>query len=199
MERSNETWVADLRANGSVQQAALLDLRRLLLQGLRGALGGRSRADEALLEDAAQEALVRILQGLTQFEGRARFTTWATSIAIRVAMTELRRRRFKDVSIDALASGTGFEFRVEAPCEDALERNALVATMYALVRDQLTERQRTALLAELGGLPQEEIARRLGSTRNAVYKLTHDARKRLKHALEEAGYGAEDIQSAFTR
>ena len=69
--------------------------------------------------------------------------------------------------------------------------------MYEVMESHLTEKQRTALLAELGGMPQSEIGRHLGSNRNAVYKLTHDARKRLRQGLEDAGYGAEDVQAAF--
>jgi RNA polymerase sigma-70 factor (ECF subfamily) len=42
-------------------------------------------------------------------------------------------------------------------------------------------------------MPQDEIANQLGSNRNAIYKLTHDARKRLKKCLEAAGYTAVDV------
>ena len=65
--------------------------------------------------------------------------------------------------------------------------------MYRIIAMDLTEKQRTALLAEFKGMPQEEIGRRMGSNRNAVYKLTHDARKRLKQGLESAGYSATDL------
>jgi RNA polymerase sigma-70 factor (ECF subfamily) len=80
-----------------------------------------------------------------------------------------------------------------------LEREAILDTMREVIRDGLTEKQRRALLAELRGMPQDKIARHLGSNRNAVYKLTHDARKRLKQGLEMAGFGAEDIRAAFAR
>jgi RNA polymerase sigma-70 factor (ECF subfamily) len=71
--------------------------------------------------------------------------------------------------------------------------------MHRVIRDGLTERQRAVLLAELRGMPQDEIARQLGSNRNALYKLTHDARKRLKQGLEQAGFTAEDIRAALAR
>ncbi len=63
--------------------------------------------------------------------------------------------------------------------------------------EDLTEKQRQTLLAELNGMPQEEIGRRMGSNRNAVYKLAHDARKRLKQGLEAAGYTVADMESAL--
>lgn len=81
--------------------------------------------------------------------------------------------------------------------DEQIERRTILDTMHAIIQAELTEKQRTALLAEMKGMPQDEIARHLGSNRNAVYKLTHDARKKLKHGLEAAGYLAEDIQAAF--
>ncbi len=94
MDRDNETWLAHLTGPGPEQQTALSDLREALLRGLRGAVSHRALADDAFLEDVAQDALVRILERLPQFEGRSRFLTWAISIAIHIAMSELRRQRW---------------------------------------------------------------------------------------------------------
>lgn len=200
--RNNETWLSQLRSSGPAQQAALADLREALLRGLRRALSSRPTADESLLEDAAQDSLVRILQRLEQFEGRSRFLTWATSIAIRIAMSELRRRRWKDVSFEELSAGGDIgQFRAtlggSAP-DVQWEQRAILDKLRAVIETELTEKQRAALLAELRGMPQDEIARHLGSNRNAIYKLTHDARKRLKRGLESAGYDAADVSAAFT-
>ena len=67
-----------------------------------------------------------------------------------------------------------------------------------VIDEELSERQQTALVAELRGMPQEEIGRRLGINRNAVYKLGHDARKKLKRGLEASGFDAEQIRAAFS-
>lgn len=199
--RNNETWLAQLRGNCAVQQAALADLRAAMLRGLRRALSSRPFADESFLEDTVQDSLVRILERLEQFEGRSRFLTWATSIAIRIAMSELRRRRWQDVSFDELTAGGGISIeRVtegDSRPDVQWEQRAILDTMRAVIETKLTEKQRAALLAELRGMPQDEIARHLGSNRNAVYKLTHDARKRLRRGLEAAGFGAADVSAAF--
>jgi RNA polymerase sigma-70 factor (ECF subfamily) len=201
MDRDNETWLAHLGGTGPDQQAALSDLREALLRGLRRALSHRAAASDELLEDVVQDALVRILERLPQFEGRSRFLTWAMSVAIRVAMSELRHRRWKDVSLDEVVAGGDLapaRAIVDEPGPGAQsEREAILAAMHEVIRTGLTEKQRAALLAELRGMPQDEIARHLGSNRNAVYKLTHDARKRLKRDLEAAGFTAEDIGTAF--
>ena len=201
MDRDNETWRAHLGGTGPDQQAALSDLRVALLRGLRRALSHRARVDDAFLEDVVQDSLLRILERLPQFEGRSRFLTWAMSVAIRVAMTELRHRRWKDVPLDEVIAGADVAparaIDDEPSPDTRWEREAILDAMHEVIRNGLTAKQRAALLAELRGMPQDEIARHLGSNRNAIYKLTHDARKRLKRGLEAAGFTAEDIGAAF--
>ena len=203
MCRTDETWVTHLSGSGPDQEAALSDLRDMLLRSLRRAFASRALADDSFLEDAVQDSLLRVLDRLRQFEGRSRFLTWATSIAIRVAMTELRRRHWKDVSLDSLIADSDFTpdtaIDDESGPDAQLAQKALLEKMHAVIQNELTGRQRTALLAELKGMPQDEIARQLGSNRNAVYKLTHDARKRLLLGLQVAGFQAGDIHAAFAK
>jgi RNA polymerase sigma-70 factor (ECF subfamily) len=201
MDRDNETWLEHLGSAGPDQQGALSDLRAALLRGLRRALSHRAGADDGFLEDVVQDALVRILEQLPQFEGRSRFLTWAMAVAVRVAMSALRRRRWKDVSLDEMVADADLApvpVVNDGPEPHAQsEREAILATMHEVIRNGLTTKQREALLAELQGMSQDEIARHLGSNRNALYKLTHDARKRVKRGLEAAGFTAEDIGAAF--
>jgi RNA polymerase sigma-70 factor, ECF subfamily len=201
MDRNNETWLAHLGGTGPDQQAALSDLRDALLRGLRRALSHRAGGGGEFLEDVVQDSLLRVLDRLPQFEGRSRFLTWAMSIAIHVAISELRRRRWKDVSLDEVTAGRDLAPEraiAEGPGPSAQsEREAILAAMHEVIRTGLTEKQRSALLAELHGMSQDEIARHLGSNRNAIYKLTHDARRRLKQGLESAGFTADDIRTAF--
>lgn len=194
--RTNAVWLEQLEKTGPARGRALTALRRILLAGLRRSLSGRAGANDAFLEDVVQEALVRTLDKLDQFEGRSRFTTWATSIAIRTALGELRRKRWQDVSLEEAVRDP---LDASADPERQAQRSALVEAMYHVIDRNLTEKQRIALLAELGGMPPAEIGRRLGSNRNAIYKLTHDARKRLKEGLEAAGYDVSDVQTAFSR
>lgn len=199
--RDNETWLRQLRSDGPEQQAALSDLRDALVRGLRRGLSPPVTGDDAFLEDAVQDSLLRILERLSQFEGRSRFLTWAISIAIRVALSELRRRRWQDVSLDEVTADGRFPSHASVDGrmqpDKKWARKALLEKMQELIESELTEKQRAALTAELKGMPQDEIARHLGSNRNAVYKLTHDARKRLKQALQAAGYEAADVHAAF--
>ncbi|WP_197528185.1 RNA polymerase sigma factor [Posidoniimonas polymericola] len=175
----------------------MAELRELLLRNLRSGLSDRPRADDSFLEDCAQESLLRVLDKLEQFDSRSQFVTWATAIAIRVALGQLRRSRWKDVSLSDLVPATDLPSRDRTADEwapDALmQRRDLLDALNTSIHRDLTDRQRTALLAELKGMPQDEIAEQLGSNRNALYKLTHDARKKLKERLEAAGFTAEDL------
>jgi RNA polymerase sigma-70 factor (ECF subfamily) len=199
--RENAIWMRDLRACGPVQATAITDLRGLLLRGLARSFQARGNLDQAFLEDVAQQALVHILDHLEQFQGRSRFTTWAMAIAVRLAMSALRRKRWQDVSLESMTEPIERALALDrddttSPAQHA-EQHAMVETLRRLIDEALTDKQWMAMTAELGGMPLEEIARRMDSNVNAVYKLLHDARQRLKRGLETAGYTAEDVRSAF--
>ena len=191
----DDNWVNRLR-DPTHQPAALEELREVLLRGLRRAFQSKA-GDDAFAEDIAQDALVRILDRLDQFEGRSRFTTWAMSVAVHLATSELRRKRTKDISLDAITSRDALriEFADDAAEQPSagVERDSVIEKLQDLIDQQLTDRQRIAIQALLNGLPVEEIANRTDSNRNAVYKLVHDARTRLKQGFEQAGYTADDL------
>ena len=205
MSRSNQQWITELGQPGFSQEHALADLRSELLRRLKWGLASYARADDAFLEDSVQDALVKILSRLGQFEGRSKFLTWASTVAIRIALSELRRRKWKVVSLDQILESAGSikELAKTDPAVTTMDSDGIddvFEVMHRLISNSLTERQRTALVAELKGMPQDEIARHLGSNRNAIYKLTHDARKKLKKGLEEAGiFGHEVLNSAAQR
>ena len=203
-ERSNEEWLAALRQSGPLYDEALVDLRALLVRGLGYALSNRSNVDDAVLEDFAQDALMKILDGLDSFRGESRFTTWAQKIAVRVAYTEMRRHRWRDVSLDEITSAPDNDFVPSfmadpsvGPEKQTIQRSVLDA-MRRVIDEELTDKQREALIAvKVNGMPLEEVARRMGSNRNALYKLLHDARQRLKQQLLAEGLSPEEILAAF--
>src|SRR5215203_6987166 len=99
-ERTNEQWLAELR--GPNPDEALADLYDLLVRGLRVGLGSYGGGVDANAEDFVQEALIKITGNLDSFRGESRFTTWAKKIAMNVALTELKRGRWRDVSLQDL-------------------------------------------------------------------------------------------------
>ncbi|MDX1437525.1 MAG: RNA polymerase sigma factor [Anaerolineales bacterium] len=204
VDRTNEEWIADL--SGPDPDPALKDLRNILVNGLRAALSTyQNRNLENILEDFVQEALLKILDNLHSFRGESRFTTWAQKISINVAFTELRRRRWQNVSLqDMIDRYDSNDFTPViltdpsfSPEQQTLLSNAL-ELIDQVINLELTAKQRDALVAViLGGVPLEEVASRMGTNRNALYKLIHDARKRLKQRLTAAGLSPDDILAIF--
>jgi RNA polymerase sigma-70 factor (ECF subfamily) len=191
-ERTDADWLALLAARDG---SAVAELRDRLCRGLVTVLAGR--ADPAAAEDFAQDATVRVLARLADFRGDSRFLTWALAVATRVAFSELRKARYKDVSLDALTAAGGAAPEPAAAADDpaaALDRAAAVETLRRLIDTTLTDRQRAVIRAELDGVPQVVIAERLGTNRNALYKLGHDARMKLKAGLEAAGITADEVR-----
>jgi RNA polymerase sigma-70 factor (ECF subfamily) len=203
--RTNEDWLQALRPVPSPE--ALEELRAILLRGLRAALAGRLDGDvDALSEDFVQDALIKILDSLDTFRGESRFTTWAQKIAIHVALSELRRRRWKDIPLQNFTQSADGEELTPALLTDpqpqpdqVAAQNELLRAVNSLLFEELTERQRTAMLAILqDGLPLREVAERMGTNPNALYKLLHDARQRLKQRLEEkTGLSAQELLAMF--
>jgi len=199
-ERINEDWLADLR--GPNPDAALADLYDLLVRGLRAAFGGYGGGVEADFGDFAQEALIKITGNLDSFRGESRFTTWAQKIAMNVALTELKRRRWRDVSLqDLFARREGAD---RGPADTQLTpeqltfQNMVLGELRRLVDEELTDRQREAVVAVLlEGMPVSEVARRMGTNQNALYKLLHDARRKLKRKVEAAGLSPQEVLAVF--
>ena len=199
-ERTNEQWLTELR--GPNPDRALADLYDLLVRGLGAALGGSGGGVEANFGDFAQEALIKITANLDSFRGESRFTTWAQKISVNVALTELKRKRWRDVSLQELLDRRGAADRGPAESRPTAEQlalqNAVLRELRRVVDEELTDRQREAVVAVLlEGMPISEVARRMGTTQNALYKLLHDARKKLKRQMEAAGLSAEEVLAVF--
>lgn len=208
MDRTNEQWISDLRSSGTVQDAALEDLRGKIRKGLPYSLSKWLTPSDpkfdSLADEVVQETLLRVLDHLESFEGRSKFTTWVHKIAVRIALSELRRKRWEDMSLDELTQGdegtSGFD-RIAAmtPNPDlSAEQVDIMGRIQQVIKNDLSEKQRTALLAiGVHGMPIEEVARRMNMKRNALYKLLHDARLRLKKSMSTEGLSAEEVLAAF--
>jgi RNA polymerase sigma-70 factor (ECF subfamily) len=204
VKRTSEEWLSDLRGEG--QDEALSDLRALLKRGLTYALSGRPNVDEGSIEDFCQDALLKILDKLDTFRGESQFTTWAQKVAVYTALTELRRRRWRDVSLNGIVESREGDDSLAiltdstAGPEQETAQGMLITMLQRLIREELTDKQRQAMTAAVfKGMPLDEVARRMGTNRNALYKLMHDARKRLKKRMLAEGLSAQDVLAAFDK
>jgi len=196
-----DAWLIRLSEGALERELAIEELRTFLVRGLERSLchryGGSAQA-----EDVAQETLLKILSSLDTFQGRSKFTTWAMSIAIRIGISQLRRHYYRDISLNQYARDGDFTIDVPAVEQDAPEtqesRTKLFQMLQKLIDESLSEKQRLAIRGTLQGLPIEEIAYRLNSNRNAVYKLIHDARLRLRKEFEACGITSEEIATVIS-
>jgi RNA polymerase sigma-70 factor (ECF subfamily) len=206
--RTNEIWLADLRGQTAIRDAALADLRGIVEHGLPFALSRWVSPDDPLfaplVEEVAQDTLIRVMEQLDSFEGRSMFTTWVQKIAVRIALTELRRKRWHDSSLDELleADSTPSQSRLvadHAPGPDAIsEQRDMLARVRRILEEELTPKQQEALiLLGIQQVPLEDAAKRLKTNRNALYKLLHDARLRLKRRLRNEGLTAQEVLASF--
>ena len=212
--RTNQQWLEELNTSGAPQEAAIADLRDLLLRAAlyyfsrnRGDFQGFDQDDiRQRAEDCAQDALLAVLEHLADFRGDSKFTTWAYKFAINIAMVTARRERWKGVSLDALASSDEHHFS-ELIFEDksaaaAPEQSAVQAEIRKLIEEvikhDLTDNQRRVLVwMVFHEVPMDEVARHLNTNRNAIYKMLHDARRKLKTGLQARGFDIGETLGLF--
>src|SRR5262245_24086467 len=203
IDRTNEQWVDDLKGAPTDQAQALEDLRVRLQRSIlyylsheRSDLTDRSGQElSQMADDLAQDATLRVMENLSSFRGDSRFTTWATKIAVRLAISELRRARHKDFSLDDITADGDLQLEntdmsavtgsTPPDPETATERAEVMNKIDKALEEILTPRQYQALVAvALREIPMDVVADQLGTNRNALYKLLHDARRKLRSYLE---------------
>ncbi len=199
--RSNDAWIAALRGHGADDARVVDELSRYLHRVVHKAV--RGQLDDADVTDVVHESLGRIVGVLASFRADSSFTTWAAAIALRVAFTEMRRRHARQRIFegpDLLEAELRRRSTLDTLAPDeALARVDLRRALEQAIANRLTERQRLAIVAELRGIPTVELARRMGITTNALYKLTHDARRKLRRVLEADGFRAESLRPSMPK
>ncbi len=200
LEMETDPWVQRLSGTDPERELAIKELSTLLHRGLTYSLS-KKYGGGLQTEDVVQESLIKILKSLETFEGRSKFTTWAMTIATRVGISELRRKHTRNISLDAFTAGNElrFEFADERSTlvgED-LEKRRIIETLQSLIESKLSDKQKLAVRGLLEGMPVEVIAERTNSNRNAIYKLVHDARIKLRKGFEQSGIVAEDVSAIF--
>jgi RNA polymerase sigma-70 factor (ECF subfamily) len=187
----SRAWLDALRGPPPVRDDAVARLHALLLRGARfelsrrrGTLAGVApRELDDLATQAADDALVAVLAKLDSFRGRSRFTTWAYKFVILEAAVAARRRHWgdRDVSLDDR------EWRSTAPtAQQVLEDAELLDAVRDALRDRLTPHQRAVFTAlALDGVPIDVLAARMDTSRGALYKTLHDARRKLRAVVAE--------------
>jgi RNA polymerase sigma-70 factor (ECF subfamily) len=192
LDLESRRWLEDLAATGVTRNAAIARLHALLLRATRFEVSRRRRSlphlrggdHDDLAQQCADDALVAVLGKLAQFRGDSRFTTWAYKFALYEAAASLRRRAWQDRELPLEPEvWPSFASRALSPA-DALDEHELLAALRTAINERLSAHQREVLVAvTLNGVPIDVLAERLNTTRGALYKTLHDARRKLRSEL----------------
>jgi RNA polymerase sigma-70 factor (ECF subfamily) len=181
-----------LRGDGPDRDRAIADLHRLLLKAARFELGRRRAALSYVrgeeLEDiatqAADDALMAVLAKLDDYRGASRFTTWAYKFALLEAGVRLRRRAWQEREVVLDSDSWPAVVDTRSSAHEQLEQAERLEDLRAAV-ESLTPHQRKVFIAlALNEVPIDVLAERLGTSRGALYKTLHDARRKLRAELE---------------
>ena len=200
LDQESAEWLRGLQADGPERERTIERLHALLLRVARGeaarrrgTLPGRTLDDvDDLCVHAASDALMAVLAKLNTYRGAARFTTWAYKFAIYETSSRLRRHAWRQQKVEADDTIWDRLPDTAPPPLQRLEQDQLMAALDRAMREQLTDRQRMIFRSvTVHDVPIDVLAERLASTRGAIYKTLHDARRKLRQALIEAGSGEE--------
>lgn len=196
-DADSERWVEQLRPAHPRHEQAVSNLHKVLLRvaiselrrrrGQLGSIAGPEFDDVA--QQAADDALMKILEKLDQFRGLSRFTTWSYKFVMFEVSSKVAGHAWRrhpptaneltwDHLPDSLAPRPG----------DRLEQREQLEVL-AAATGELTDRQRDVFVAiALNEVPMDVLAIQLDSNRNAIYKNLFDARRKLRTRLAAAGY-----------
>jgi RNA polymerase sigma-70 factor (ECF subfamily) len=196
LDADSREWLRSLRADGATRDEAIARLHTLLLRAARFEVARRRptlphlRGDELddIATEAADDALMSVLRRLDDFRGASRFTTWVYKFALLEAAVKLRKRAWqgREVPLEP-ESWSLFSSESLQPGAE-VEQSELLSTLKNAIDEVLTPHQRSVLVAlALNGVPIDVLADRLNTTRGALYKTLHDARRKLRRHLDERG------------
>jgi RNA polymerase sigma-70 factor (ECF subfamily) len=199
LDTASQAWLDALRASGSERERAVRRLHELMLRATRFEVGRRAAAStwpgaerEDLAQQSADDALVAVLAKLDEYRGASRFTTWAYKFALLEAAAKTRRRAWhgREIVLDSE------NWQLIGDSSVAPDREVEMSELLSAVRDAideaLTRHQREILIAvTLNDVPIDVLAERLNTTRGALYKTLHDARRKLRRRLIADGFGGD--------
>jgi RNA polymerase sigma-70 factor, ECF subfamily len=196
-DADSRLWLRRLGGAGPQRDAAVIELHELLLKAARFEVNRRGEAlphlrggdRDDLAQQSADDALMAVLRKLGDFRGESHFTTWAYKFALLEAAVKVRRRAWQGREIPLEDAAWSVLADAAAPAERRAEDGELFAALREEIRRSLSAHQREVLVAvTLNDVPIDVLAERLETTRGALYKTLHDARRKLRAALSARGF-----------
>ena len=196
LDAESREWLRCLRADGAEHDDAIARLRDLLVRAARFEINRRRaalphvRGDEFddIAEEAADDALMSVLARLDDFRGASRFTTWVYKFALLEAAVKLRKRAWQGREVPLQPEAWDLVRTTTLDPAERAEQTELLTAVQAAIATGLTPRQRDVLVSlAIDGVPIDVLADRMSTTRGALYKTLHDARRKLRAELAATG------------
>jgi RNA polymerase sigma-70 factor (ECF subfamily) len=200
-DSDSREWLRCLRADGTTRDDAVARLHSLLVRAARFEVARRRptlphlRGDELddIANEAADDALMSVLRCLDDYRGASRFTTWVYKFALLEAAVKLRKRAWQGREVPLEPEGWGLFASTGLEPDAEAEQSELLTTLQSAINEVLTPHQQRVLVAlALNGVPIDVLAERLNTTRGALYKTLHDARRKLRQHLDECGLALDN-------
>jgi RNA polymerase sigma-70 factor (ECF subfamily) len=201
LDVESRAWLRALSGTGAEREDGVERLHALLLRAARFELARRQHTAgsegsgdlDDLAVQAAGDALVAVLNKLHTFRGDSRFTTWAYKFALLEAAAAARKRPWHGREIPLETDGWEqlLDDRHASP-ETQAEASELIGAVRDAIAEVLTPHQRAVLVAiTLNDVPIDVLAERHATTRGALYKTLHDARRKLRAQLAKDGFAID--------
>ncbi len=197
LDVASRAWVTGLQSSGRIHEECVAALYDVLVRVARhevvrrsGALQLRGPELEDIAQQATDDALMSIRAKVAGFRGESRFTTWAYRFVMFEVSTKMGRHFWRErrASMDDDLWDRLPDTFTGGPDAQSLH-GELFATLRRAIDEDLTALQKRVFVAiALNEVPMDAFARELGSSRNAVYKVLFDARRKLRASLGAAGY-----------
>jgi RNA polymerase sigma-70 factor (ECF subfamily) len=193
IDPESQAWIDRLKPGSEDHEAAIADLHALLLRGALFEIDRRRAAlprlwgndYDDLARQSANDALLAVLRKLEDFRGESHFTTWAYKFALVEAAATVRCRAWQGREVPTQLDWWTRSAASGSTAQDDLETKELFAALKATMTTDLSAHQREVLVAvALNDVPIDVLATRMGRTRGAIYKTLHDARRKLRAAVE---------------
>jgi RNA polymerase sigma-70 factor, ECF subfamily len=201
-QADSRAWVSALHTPGAEHDEAVARLHELLVRAARFEVSRRRAAlshvrgeelDDLALQ-AADDALVAVLAKLDDYRGASRFTTWAYKFALLEAGVRLRRRAWQEREVVLEPEAWPLMADAGQSPQSQAETGELMRALKRSIDGCLTDHQREVLVTlALNGVPLDVLAERLNSSRGALYKTLHDARRKLRSDLARRGFTLDSI------
>lgn len=193
IQEIEKQWLTVLNPVHKYYSIAISHLSKTIKKALTYSFSKSYKLNNEAIEDATQEALINILNNKDKFQNRSSFKTWAIKVAINTTLSNLRKKMWTEVHFEdfdenePLVKNRYLISLFDGP-EKKMRKKEIAKMVNDMIENVLSEKQKKAIkMIMIYGMPLEQVAERMQTNRNNLYKLLHDGKIKIKQKLKESG------------